>query len=583
MLPLLPTLARAGFEADGSNALGVEGAVVAAEAMKAPFDELPLVIGVTGHRDPPAEAEGILRERFADVIQHVRLQHPSMPLLVISGLAAGADMWAAEEALARGVAVLGCLPMSQPEYERDFTPEETIRFRSILPRCWDVVVVGTSAQREQNYVDVADFVAYYSHVLVAFWDGRPSRGPGGTAEVVELRESGLPSVIGDALIAYVPDVGPVFHIVTPRRGRERPPECFSIRVTYPERLGALIKTKASTQGSGEAEFEKMIANLERFNRDLSCEKRFSEPDQLATLRDRADAAANGLQRRTVRSLQSVYLATALAGAAQLILPTDGSFNIPGWAGIVAKLGFLAIAFVVLAIARRNDFENRYQDYRAIAEALRVQYAWCCAGLRKRLVEASYLEMQQSELEWIRLALRTAYLVTGLGGACPADGPEHSETTRWIDGQTEYYRRSGEREESYLRRSHVAILVAAIGGGLVSAAAAVLAWMVSHNVLTLPAAQPANALHILEYWAVMPFALGSLLALLIRFYVQQRGFAENARRYQHMFLVFTAAGRRLREGNRDPLKVLEQLGHESLSEHAAWLILHRERPLSFVHV
>jgi hypothetical protein len=87
---------------------------------------------------------------------------------------------------------------------------------------------------------------------------------------------------------------------------------------------------------------------------------------------------------------------------------------------------------------------------------------------------------------------------------------------------------------------------------------------------------------LTYLATMPFALGGMLALLIRFYEQQRGFTENARRYQHMFTVFDAARRRLRDRIGDPRKVLEQLGHEALSEHAEWLILHRDRPLSFVH-
>jgi hypothetical protein len=65
-------------------------------------------------------------------------------------------------------------------------------------------------------------------------------------------------------------------------------------------------------------------------------------------------------------------------------------------------------------------------------------------------------------------------------------------------------------------------------------------------------------------------------------VQQRGFGENARRYQHMFKVFDAARRRLREPGVDARRVLEQLGHEALSEHAEWLILHRDRPLTFVH-
>jgi hypothetical protein len=535
--------------------------------VRTPFDVLPLVVGVSGHRDPPADAEAPLRERFGEVLERLQQQYPAMQLLVLSGLAAGADIFAAEEALERGIAVLGCLPMPKAEYEKDFTPEELERFRRVLPRCWDVIVVGTSEKREQTYVDVANFIAYYCHVLVAFWDGLPARGPGGTAEVVELRKGGVPGMIGDALVAYVPDVGPVFQIVTPRKDRPRPAECFALHDIYPERLGWKAGTKNEKSTSGEREFENAVAHLERFNRDLAREPLSAEPNRLVALGTRADAAANRLQGQTLRSLQNLYVASALAGAAQLALPTDGSFNIPIWAGIVAKLGFLAVAFVVFAIAKRSDYENRYQDYRAIAEALRVQYAWCCAGLRNRLVEASYLQMQQSELEWIRLALRTAYLITGAGTACADDSPAHPECTRWIDGQLAYYEKAGKREEGHLQSAERAMLVVAVAGLALSVVAVVFDWMV---------------LHTLTYWATVPIALGGMLAILIRFYLQQRGYTENARRYQHMFTVFDAARRRLRERVGDPRKVLEQLGHEALAEQAEWLILHRDHPLRFVN-
>lgn len=504
-----------------------------------------------------------------------------MELLVLSGLAAGADILAAEEALERGIAVLGCLPMAQAEYEEDFTPDELARFRRVLPRCRDVLVVGTSAKREQGYVDVADFIAYYCHVLVAFWDGLPARGPGGTAQVVDLRKGGLPSMVGDALVAYVPDVGPVFQIVTPRIGQPRPAQCFAVLPIYPERPGWNAKTKKTKERAGEQEFEYAIAHLDRFNRDLAGETVSSGSTGLAALCDRADAAANKLQIRTLRSLQSLYIATTLAGAAQLVLPTDGSFGIPSWAGIAARIGFLAIAVVVFAVAKRSDFENRYQDYRAIAEAMRVQYAWSCAGMGNRLVEASYLQMQQSELAWIRLALRTVYLISGAGNARADASPSDPECMRWICGQLAYYERSGKREEANVKRAERAALVAVVGGGTLSGIAAIFAWAVSHGWMAVPTAQNAMLLHAMTYWVSMPVALGSMLALLIRFYAQQRGFTENARRYQHMFTVFDAANGRLRDQVGDPRKVLEQLGHEALSEHAEWLILHRERPLSFV--
>jgi hypothetical protein len=557
------------------------GLVIATQAVRKPFDLLPFVIGVTGHRDPPAEAEAPLRGRFREVLEELRRQHPSTELVVLSGLAAGADIWAAEEALALGIAVFGCLPMPQTEYEKDFAAGELERFRSVLSKCSATFVVGASEVREQGYVDVADFIAYYCHVLVAFWDGLPARGRGGTADVVDLRRGGLPSVVGDALVAYMPDVGPVFQIVTPRKGQPPPPGCYSLHEMYPERARLDPSARKTAVPAGEQEFDDAIAHLERFDRDLAREEAPSGPNRLAALCTRTDAAANRQQTKMVLSMQSLYVVTALAGAAQLVLPTDGSFGIPGWAGTAARFGLLVVAFVVFAIAKRSDYENRYQDYRAIAEALRVQYAWCCAGLRRRLVEASYLQMQQNELEWIRLALRTAYLVVGEGTATGDDSPSHPESKRWVEGQLQYYRQAGKRELEQLQRSQHAMIGVAVVGLVLSATAGAVAWALTHGWLSAPADQGPAVLRMLTYWSTMPFALGGMFSLLIRFYAQQRGFAENARRYQHMSTVFAAASDRLRSRTGDPSKVLEQLGHEALSEHANWLILHRERPLTLL--
>lgn len=505
-----------------------------------------------------------------------------MPLLVVSGLAAGTDLIAAEEAADLGLAVLGCLPMPQAEYERDFAPEELGRFRRVLSRCSGVIVVGTSERREQGYIDVGNFIAYYANVLVAFWDGLPARGPGGTAHVVDLRRRGLPSVVGDELVTYLPDVGPVIQIVTPRAHQPAPADSFAENVIYPEQPGWKANAKARPGDAAADDFERAITHIERFDRDISESPPSTKRDRLAALADRADAAANRMQAHTLRSLRSVYVAAALAGAAQLVLPADGSFGIPSWAGIAARIGFLAIAFAMFAFAKRGDFENRYQDYRAIAEALRVQYAWWCAGLRTRLVEASYLQMQQSELAWIRSALRTAYLITGSATAKPDASPSDPECSRWIEGQIDYYERAGEQEAAHMAQAERAMRATAIGGATISGAAALAAWAVSHHWLSSPVALGTSTIGALTYWAAMPVALGSMLALLIRFYVQQRAFAENARRYQLMFTVFDAARRRLREGRDDPRRILEQLGHEALSEHAEWLILHRDRPLTFVH-
>src|SRR5665213_710056 len=154
------------------------------------LNRIPLLVGVTGHRDIAAEDEGALRGAFGTVLQDITEEFPDTPLMVVSALAAGADILSAEEALARGLPVFACLPMPADLYEADFSPSELARFRTVLAACERRAIVATPAERQHGYVAAGLFLAHYSNILVAFWDGEAGRGRGGTREVVESRLHG---------------------------------------------------------------------------------------------------------------------------------------------------------------------------------------------------------------------------------------------------------------------------------------------------------------------------------------------------------------------------------------------------------
>ena len=68
------------------------------------------------------------------------------------------------------------------------------------------------------------------------------------------------------------------------------------------------------------------------------------------------------------------------------------------------IGFLAIALFWWRRAQHSS--EKAQDYRAIAEGLRVQSFWNLAGLG-RSVPANYMHRQRTEFDWIRGVIRTA--------------------------------------------------------------------------------------------------------------------------------------------------------------------------------
>jgi hypothetical protein len=153
-------------------------------------------VGVTGHRridDPEGVSAAVLdalarvRERFAGA-QGVRLE-------AVSPLAEGADRIVARAVLAEaGAALTVPLPFPAEDYATDFAePASKAEFDELLARAARVEVMPPAASRDDGYEHVGRWVVEHSDVLLALWDGAPSRGRGGTAEIVAYAcERGVP-------------------------------------------------------------------------------------------------------------------------------------------------------------------------------------------------------------------------------------------------------------------------------------------------------------------------------------------------------------------------------------------------------
>ena len=76
---------------------------------------IPLILGVTGHRDLRLEDREILASRIRDVIWELRRDYPETPLVLLSPLNEGADRLVAEVALAPelGVRLIAVMPWAE--------------------------------------------------------------------------------------------------------------------------------------------------------------------------------------------------------------------------------------------------------------------------------------------------------------------------------------------------------------------------------------------------------------------------------------------------------------------------------------
>lgn len=146
-------------------------------------------IGVTGHRSIPAAV-------LPSVLSGMRRQLSAEGRLeALSSLAAGADQLFADIALANGVPVTAVIPGM--DYEAHLGDAETrAAYRRLLGSCATRVDLPVEDTHEEAYYAAGRWIVDHSDRLVAVWDGRPARGPGGTGDVVAYaRRTGVPVTV----------------------------------------------------------------------------------------------------------------------------------------------------------------------------------------------------------------------------------------------------------------------------------------------------------------------------------------------------------------------------------------------------
>jgi hypothetical protein len=117
----------------------------------------------------------------------------------------------------------------------------------------------------------------------------------------------------------------------------------------------------------------------------------------------ADALANRYGAATNRTLLRLSLVVFMAALSfdlavhilveprVLVLETLCLFGLPVLTGV---------AMLIHRQARRQDYQNRYQDYRGLAEGLRIQFFWRLAGVGECVAD-HYLGRHRYEMQWIR--------------------------------------------------------------------------------------------------------------------------------------------------------------------------------------
>ncbi|MEI6758585.1 MAG: hypothetical protein WCK85_12085 [Chlorobium sp.] len=145
-----------------------------------------LRIGVTGHRNLKEEpAVAIAVDNLIAYLDNLMGRQDNVPIewTVISPLAKGADRIVAKSILKKESARLEVvIPFPLDEYRKDFTdPEDLQEFNQLLDRAALHIQLPTTSD---GYLPAGKKVVDACEILIAIWDGKPSRGKGGTSEIV---------------------------------------------------------------------------------------------------------------------------------------------------------------------------------------------------------------------------------------------------------------------------------------------------------------------------------------------------------------------------------------------------------------
>jgi hypothetical protein len=566
-----------------------------------PVTPVPLVVAVTGHRDLVESELPAIRERVRAFMADLERRYPDLPIVVMSGLAAGADSLVAEEALALGLKVIAALPMPRHLYAEDFAEgPESERFLALCARASELIELpftpGNTADlarehghnRDRQYAQLGVFLSAHCHVLLALWDGRNSGELGGTAAVVNFHQNdmmpGYTSRAAASQRMLADDESDlVYHIAC---SRDRPGGAPQDGLTPLETAWLTTDEYAPRTADLPLRHRLIFERTSDFNRDAQRHAASIEEQKYPLCSD-ADAArlnpelrrinagfciadwlAIHYQKRTLLALRVSHVLAFFMGSMFILysdLDTLDYF-------LYGLLGFVLLALAVLVAASRGAWHRKYLDYRALAEGLRVQFFWAAAGVTSgnvtKFAHDNFLQKQDVELGWIRNVMR----VTGLRcDIAPSDDPEGIAFARreWIgddgSGQLGYYRRkSVERLGRHKLTSKLEIT--SMGVGAISIALLLLFGSVMPDALR-------NAL-------ILTLGIMLLLAGVRQTYAHRTAESELMKQYEFMYRVFRSARRRLElaQDDADRRRILLLLGDAALDEHAEWIIMHRERPL-----
>jgi hypothetical protein len=597
--------------------------------------QFPVIIGVTGHRQIAPEAMQPVRAAVRRLLVQWRC-HFGPALHVLTALADGADQLVADEARDANVPLIAVAPFCYDAYRETITNRDKLRehwnravLRLTLPR------VGSGEDHERQYEQLGVLLIRRSHLLLGLWDGQMDEARGGTRDVMRMRLEGdhgatvfdeSPMFLGAGSYLGETNRGPLLHVLTPRvlLTTDPPGTCrllglptrqgfwdgiavqpdraldgiAAAQVTDFARIDSLNRAIGRLQGSDDLLFDVQLGYLETMGIPAGAQAQVGFLKQLQAAVDvvsqtyqvqtQGDFARAGSIRqvimralmiwrltRRVPGLGAIFLVTAAVPLSALFFEFYAHLE----GGFPALLAYLVVSGGAVTYRNLRSADQRFRDYRAMAEGLRVQLFWALSAF-PAAVPDYYLNNQVAEIGWIRFALRgpalwAAALANNL--ATPYRG---TVTDGWIEDQATYFAASEEIHSRAAKRGMMWNQLFLYGG--FATAFVLLVFEFLHRYPHILGAFTNKIFRLVDVHHDGIVVLAALLPAVAAYYAESldlRAHERLAHSYALMRRVFRRAAEIMNTPSLSDANfqgVVREIGREALAENAEWLVEHRHR-------
>ncbi len=564
---------------------------------------LPLVIGVTGHRDLALENIPRIQESLDALFACLRKQYPHTPLRLLSPLAEGADRLVAKVALEHGAELVVPLPMAETEYRTDFrnTLSEFDALKAqatmvyTLPRPVEAGNEATDlsgSRRDTCYENVGLHIVKHSQLIVALWDGTPAADRGGTAHIVEYALSGSWDRASPLRFSQDFTTGKaVWHLRIPRlnshssQDAEIIPQYYTAVWRFGDEHTRDVPFTAADRGWPKFQLG-WLHSIEVFNKEAVSLSPNSIQESLDTLlpsgviskiidpSDRivrtflaADLISQKYQKTTYKLWKWIFV---LAGTMILSFESYTHLWPRGPLLLVYPAAFIAMTIAYSVLSRRR-LDDRFIDARVLAEALRVAIYWRLAGIKESIID-QYLGRHITAIGWLPNS------ILGLLTLPPPDIEFAQQDGHriadefWVDRQLAYYERQSTRQGRRVR------LFRRFAGSLYGLTLVFSVFVAIYGVVVT---KPSPLRDIL----IMLMASGPAVAALWIAYAEKQGWERHVKEYTRSAALFARAHKLIANFGTPQApatflhvqKVLLDLGKEAICENAEWAVLHRVKP------